>query len=152
MYSLGLTFLNPVFPVALPFLSSTTTRGKNPSLLYFSASALFCSCKAAGSSWPFFFGKSAFTRIHSFLASDLKSSDCQIDLSSLMQGAHQSDPENTRIMFLFSLEAKFFASSKFFQSWENAAGAIAIDSKRKNVFMIVLFYYKLTHLKRRFYV
>ena len=62
--------------------------------------------------FAFFLGKSARTTIHDFSASFLKACDCQMVLSNLIQGAHQSEPEKTIIMFLSCSEACFLASSK----------------------------------------
>jgi hypothetical protein len=42
----------------------------------------------------------------------MNSSLLKISLSNLMQGAHQSEPEKTKMIFLFEAWACFFASSK----------------------------------------
>ena len=113
MYSSGVTFLNPIFPNTFPLLSKITTNGKLPSILYFSANFLLCSVCSFDNSFAFFLGKFALTKTHSSFASFLNASDCQIFLSNLMHGAHQSEPEKTMIMFLSCSDAIFFASSKF---------------------------------------
>ena len=104
--------MNPIFPNTFPFLSKTTTNGKLPSRLYFSANFLLCSVCSFGNSLAFFLGKLALTKTHSAAASFLKASDCQIFLSNLIHGAHQSEPEKTITTFLSCSVAIFFASSK----------------------------------------
>ena len=47
-YSSAETFLNPVIPSTFPFSSNSTTKGKLPSLLYFSANFLLISVCSDG--------------------------------------------------------------------------------------------------------
>ena len=112
MYSCGVVFKYPVLPKTVPLESSTTTKGKMPCELYFSANKLFLSWSSVGRAFFFFFGKSAWSITKWSLAYNLKISVLQISRSSFIQGAHQSDPWNTKTIGWFCSAAIFFASSK----------------------------------------
>jgi hypothetical protein len=55
-----------------------------------------------------FLGKSARSNIKLDAAYSLNSVDCHILLSNLIQGAHQSDPENTKTIGLLCKASFFF--------------------------------------------
>ncbi|MNY26251.1 hypothetical protein D3C86_1600870 [compost metagenome] len=115
--------------------------GKKPSLLYFSAKPRFCAFSSSDCVLFFFLGKSALTKTQLSLASFLNSSDCHTLLSSLMQGAHQSEPENTRTIGLLSLEAIDFASAIEVFHFCEKAGKLTVSRNSSKIFFILEDYF-----------